>query len=268
MGVLAIVGGVWLVVMLVSVPLFLSVASSFFPTLAPSRRTSGRIMDRGAAFLIALLCLLAYYMWWARFLPYIRAIDPRVSVHATHAVLAHVTWLGTVACWISACARSPCRLPRGTDPRSTCAACGSAQAGRDCHCRLCAACIGGFDHHCPFIAQCVGAHNRDSFFAFLVLASAGLVYAASVSFQPFFACIAFPVANLAFAWGSSRLRPDAACRLVQEHALLFLPTAGLCSLVVALAAWQAYLRAVGESTAEFVRRWRLLGPPKERRRLF
>ncbi|KAG8470352.1 hypothetical protein KFE25_008773 [Diacronema lutheri] len=261
MGVLTIVACVWGVLVLVSVPLALSVLTSFFPALAPSRRTSGRIVDRGAACLIAATCALAYWMWRTRFLPYVRALDPRTTVVVAHALVAHALWLGTVINWAFACLLSPRALAPGVRGLpTTCAHCGSAQARRTEHCRTCAACIAGFDHHCPFIAQCVGAHNSGCFLRFLAFAAAGCAYATCVSFAPFFECIALPVANLSFGWRSSRPRPDAACRLVQEYALLFVPTAGMCALVALLAAWQCYLRVAGDSTANFVRRWRGRAP--------
>jgi hypothetical protein len=260
MGVYAIVASVSLVVALVGAPIFLSVLSSFFPQLAPSRRTSGRIIGRGAACLIAAMCLLAYFMWVTRFLPFALAID--ASRRWGHIVVANTLWFGTVCCWASACLCSPSAPPRASGSEPDCDKCGSARHPRAEHCHLCGTCVEGFDHHCPFIAQCVGAHNRRSFFAFLLFGTAGTIYASALSFDAFFSCIAFPIANLTFEWGSTRPRPDQACRLVQEYALLCLPTVGMCILVTALTAWQAILRAKGESTADFVRRWRLILAPK------
>lgn len=233
---------------LVTLPLVASVVTSFFPRLNAHRRTSGRLVDRGAACALAILFALAYYEWLTRFRPYARVLAPSRASAAGHLLVGNALWFGAVANWARAVAASPSRAR----PSSAAASASSDEKP----CRLCGVRVEGFDHHCPFIAQCVGAHNRDSFFRFLALSSAGCVYAACVSGHAFFECVAFPIANLRLRWGSSRPRPDDACRLVQEHALLFLPASGTCILVCALTSWQALLRARGESTASFVRRWR------------
>ncbi|KAJ1616857.1 DHHC palmitoyltransferase-domain-containing protein [Pavlovales sp. CCMP2436] len=261
MGVLAIIGSITLVLALVGAPLLLDVLASFFPRLsAGARRRHGLLLERGAAGLILAMCLLAYCVWLTRFLPYAQAVDPSPVALVVHVAVANALWFGTVVNWALACTLRPRALPRGRrEEERACSECsGAQQAPATWHCRLCAACVPGFDHHCPFIANCVGAHNSACFLQFLLCSSGGCLYAAYVSFQAFFECIAFPVANIYFEWGSSRPRPDTACRLVQEYALLFLPTAGMCALVCALTTWQAYLRLRGESSAHFIRRWRVI----------
>ena len=228
---------------LVTLPIVASVATSFFPRLNAHRRTSGLLVDRGALCALAILFALAYYEWLTRFRPYTQVLAPSRASTAAHLLVGNALWFGAVANWACAVAASP--------------SCAASASSDEKPCRLCGLRVDGFDHHCPFIAQCVGGHNRNSFFRFLVLSSAGCVYAACVSGHAFFECIAFPIANLRLRWGSSRPRPDDACRLVQEHALLFLPAFGTCILVCVLTSWQGFLRARGESTASFVRRWRV-----------
>lgn len=248
MGVNIIVVCTCAVMALVAFPLVISVVTSFFPKLNVYRRTSGLLVDRGASCMLVMLFLLAYYEWFTRFRPYTQVIAPSRASTRGHLLVGNALWFGAFGNWVYSAAASPSRAKTST------AAVSAPSAEKPC--RLCGICVEDFDHHCPFIAQCVGKHNRDSFFRFLLLSAGGCIYAACVSGHAFFECIAFPIANLRLGWGSSRMRPDDACRLVQEHALLFLPTMGTCILVCILTSWQAFLRASGESTANFVRRWR------------
>jgi hypothetical protein len=241
MGVNGVIACTLVAMALVTIPLVISVVTSFFPKLAAHRRSSGLLIDRGAASMLASLFGLAYYEWLTRFLPYTQLTTTTRATTRIHLVVGNALWFGAFGHFACAVAASPSSACVTSDVKL---------------CRMCDARVEGFDHHCPFIAQCVGTHNRNCFFRFLLLSSAGCIYAACVSGNAFYECIAFPIANLRLGWGSSRPRPDDACRLVQEHALLFLPTMGTCILVCMLTSWQAFLRARGESTADFVRRWR------------
>mmetsp|Transcript_14952 Transcript_14952/g.40273 ORF Transcript_14952/g.40273 Transcript_14952/m.40273 type:complete len:270 (+) Transcript_14952:72-881(+) len=261
--------GITAAVFLVSVPVAWSVLSSIFPSLALNPRESRALMDGGGATLIACLCAVALYTWWTSFLPFEILLCPNAWVRRAHVAVTSVLWSGTVGLWLAAVfvapSSPPSAAPRGAQ---SCSRCSCVKTRASHHCRQCGRCIQGFDHHCPFVAGCIGDRNRHFFLWFLALSSAGCMYATFMSGHAFWECVGFPVARLNLGWPETRPRPDAACRVVKELSLLFLPTAGMTVLVCSLCMWQVWLFSSGDTTAAFIRRMRKRflsrGKPKSR----
>lgn len=57
------------------------------------------------------------------------------------------------------------------------------------HCSWCDTCVQMMCHHCPFTNNCVGLRNYAYYYLFLTYAFFGLIYAAYLTFFPFWSCI-------------------------------------------------------------------------------
>jgi len=62
------------------------------------------------------------------------------------------------------------------DFKQVCVVCRARREMRSHHCKECGRCVQRLDHHCPWIDNCVGLGNQRSFFCFIVMLFASIVY--------------------------------------------------------------------------------------------
>ena len=75
-----------------------------------------------------------------------------------------------------------------------CARCERIRSFGTHHCSWCDKCVEMMCHHCPFTNNCVGLRNYTYYYLFLGYAFFGLIYAAYLTFFPFWDCVS-SVAN-------------------------------------------------------------------------
>jgi len=62
------------------------------------------------------------------------------------------------------------------DFKQVCVVCRARREMRSHHCKECGRCVQRLDHHCPWIDNCVGLGNQRSFFCFIVVLLATILY--------------------------------------------------------------------------------------------
>merc|ERR1719506_3469568 len=62
------------------------------------------------------------------------------------------------------------------DFKQVCVVCRARREMRSHHCKECGRCVQRLDHHCPWIDNCVGLGNQRSFYVFIVILFATIMY--------------------------------------------------------------------------------------------
>merc|ERR1719201_1910889 len=62
------------------------------------------------------------------------------------------------------------------DFKQVCVVCRARREMRSHHCKECGRCVQRLDHHCPWINNCVGLGNQRSFYCFIILLFAAIVF--------------------------------------------------------------------------------------------
>jgi hypothetical protein len=62
------------------------------------------------------------------------------------------------------------------DFKQVCVVCRARRELRSHHCKECGRCVQRLDHHCPWIDNCVGLGNQRSFYCFIILLFAAIVF--------------------------------------------------------------------------------------------
>ena len=145
----------------------------------------------------------------------------------------------------------------GTEHWQTCSKCGCLRLPCTHHCRVCEQCVPMMDHHCPFTRNCVSRHNYAHFFLFLLYCSAGLVYAACMTYRDFDTCWMhddFEEAEAALR--NSGIKPHWTCRQLGSRSLVFLPVFVLTLMMSCFLAFHCFLLFVMDmSTIDFFGKW-------------
>eukprot|EP00117_Sycon_ciliatum_P046426 scpid67223/ scgid33253/ Palmitoyltransferase pfa4; Protein fatty acyltransferase 4 len=125
------------------------------------------------------------------------------------------------------------------------------------HCSVCDCCVTMMDHHCPFTRNCVSKHNFAHFYLFLLYCTAGLVYAACMTYRDFDVCWVsddFEQAEQQLREGGVRVHWT--CRQLGSRSLVFLPVVVLAMMMSSFLLFHSILLFVFDSTTvDFFGQW-------------